>query len=81
MVQLGCALDMMLLWTSAILSLEPMVLSQGLGSTGAPKMTRCTLNVQISLIVASIFHILAIYGPIGYCFGQDALVGDDYQYV
>ena len=51
------------------------------GPQGPCKITKCTLNVQISLIVASIFHILAIYGPIGYCFGQDALVGDDYQYV
>ena len=45
------------------------------GVTGAPKMSQCTLNVQISLILASIFHILAVYGPIGFCFGYDALVG------
>jgi hypothetical protein len=49
--------------------------SIGLVSTEAPKMTQCTLNMQISVIVASIFHILAVYGPIGFCFGYDALVG------
>ena len=75
MVQLGCALDMMLLWVSAILSLELMALSLGLGSTGAPKMTQCTLNVQISLIIASIFYFSAVYGPIELCFGYDALIG------
>ena len=52
-----------------------MALSLGLGSTGTPKMTHCTLNGQISLIVASIFHISAVYGPIRFCFGYDALVG------
>ena len=46
-----------------------------MGSIGAPKMTQCTLNAQISLIVASIFHISAVFGPIGFCFEHDALVG------
>ena len=72
---------MTLLCVFATIALELMAISLGLGASGAPEMTQCTLNVQISLIVASIFHILAIYGPIGYCFGQDALVGDNYQYV
>ena len=75
MVQLGCALDMMLLWVSAIISLELIALSLGLESIGAPKMTQCTLNRQISLIVASIFHISAVFGLIGFCFEHDALVG------
>ena len=52
----------------AILSLELMVVSLGLGSTGAPKLTQYTLNVQISLIVASIFYFSAVYGPIELCF-------------
>ena len=79
MVQLGCALDMMLLWVSAILSLELMALSLGLGSRGAPKMTQCTLNVEISLIVASIFYFSAVYDPIELCFGYDALIGFCYH--
>ena len=66
---------MMLLWVSAILSLELIALSLGLGSTRAPKMNQCTLNVQISMSVASIFHISADYGPIGFCFRHDALEG------
>ena len=65
----------MLLWASAIISLELIALSLGLGSTGAPKMTQCTLNVQISLIIASIFYFSAVYGPIELCFGYDALIG------
>ena len=60
---------------SAILSLELMPLSLGLGSTGAPKMTQCTLDVQISLIVTSISYISAVYGPIELCFGYNALIG------
>ena len=55
MVLLGCALYMMLLWVSAIIYLEFMALSLGLGAPGAPKTTICPLNTQISLIVASIF--------------------------
>ena len=46
-----------------------------LGSTGAPKMILRTLDVQISLIVAPIFHSLAVYGPLSFCFRNDALVG------
>ena len=38
-------------------------------------MTPYPLNVQISLIVATIFDISAVYGPIRLCFGYDALVG------
>ena len=66
---------MMLLCVFAIITLELMAISLGLGASGAPKMTPCPLNVQISLIVASIFHIPAVYGPIGLCFGYDAPVG------
>ena len=55
MVVLGCALDMMLLRVSAIIYLELMTLSLDLGAPGAPKTTIYPLNMQISLIVASIF--------------------------
>ena len=55
MVELGCALDMVLLWVSAIIYLELIVLSLGFGVPGAPKITKCPLNMQISLNVASIF--------------------------
>ena len=63
----------------AIIALELMAISLGLGASGAPEMTPCPLNVQISLIVASIFHISAVYGPIGLCFGYDAPVGFCYH--
>ena len=75
MVLLGCALDMMLLWVSAIISLKPIALSLGLGAPRAPKMTPCPLNVRISLIVASILQISAVYVLIGLGFGYDAPVG------
>ena len=65
---------MVLLWVSAIIYLKLMALSLGLGYKGAPKMTQCALNVQISLIVASIFHISAVYGPIELWFAYDALM-------
>ena len=55
MVVLGCALDMVFLWVSANIYLELMALSLGLGAPGAPKMTKCPLNMQISLIVATMF--------------------------
>ena len=38
-------------------------------------MTPYPLNVRISLTVATIFHISAVYGPIRLCFGYDAFVG------
>ena len=57
MVQFRCALNMMLLFVFAIIALELMAISLDLGAPGARKMTPCPLNVQISLIVASIFHI------------------------
>ena len=75
MVQLGCAMDMMLLWVSSIISLELMAFLLSLGSTGAPKMILRTLDVEISLIVAPIFHSLAVYGPFWFFFRNDALVG------
>ena len=79
MVQFRCALNMMLLCVFAIIALELMAISLGLGASGAPEMTPCPLNVQISPIVASIFHISAVYGPIGLCFGYDAPVGFCYH--
>jgi hypothetical protein len=69
---MSCALDMMLLLVSAIKYLKFMALSLGLGVLGTPKMSLCPLNVRISLIVASIFYISAVYGPIGLFFGYDA---------
>ena len=75
MIQFCCALNMMLLCVSAIIALELMVLTLGLGASGAPKMTTYPLNVQMSLIVASIFYISAVYSPNWFCFGYDALVG------
>ena len=74
MVQFRCALNMMLLFVFAIIALELMAISLGLGASGAPEMTPCPLNVQISLIVALIFYISAVYGPIGLCFEYDAPV-------
>ena len=73
MLQLGCAFNKMLLCVSAILALEFMTLSLGLGAPRPPKMAPCLPNVQISLIVTSIFHISAVYGPIGLWFRCDAL--------
>ena len=55
MVLLGCALDMMPLRVYATTYLELMAPSLDLGAPGAPKTTICPLNMQISLIVASIF--------------------------
>ena len=75
MVQFRCAPNIMLLCVFAIIALELMAISLGLGASGAPEMTPCPLNVQISLIVASIFHISAVNGPIGLCLGYDASVG------
>ena len=72
---IGCAMDMMLLWVSSIISLELMAFLLSLGSTGAPKMILRTLDVEISLIVAPIFHSLAVYGPFWFFFRNDALVG------
>ena len=72
MVLLGLALDMLLFWVVAIITLDLMTLSIGLGASVAPKRTPCPLNVQITLIVVSISQI---YGFIGLCFGYDASVG------
>ena len=77
---IGCAMDMMLLWVSSIISLELMAFLLSLGSTGAPKMILRTLDVEISLIVAPIFHSLAVYGPFWFCFRNDTLVGLCYNF-
>ena len=52
-----------------------MALSLGLEASGALKMTQSLLNVRISLILALIFHISDVSGPIGLCFGFDAPMG------
>ena len=66
MVQLGCALDTILLCVSAIISLELMAQLLGLGANGALKTIPCPLHVQIFLIVASIFYISAFYVLFGF---------------
>ena len=76
--QFCCALNMMLLCVSAIIALELMALLLSLGAL-APKITPCHLNVLTSLIVASLFHIFAVYGSIGLCFGYDSSVGSCYH--
>ena len=75
MVPLSCALDMMLLWISATISLGLMALSLSLGAPGAPKIPLSPPNVWISSILTLVFDISAVYGPIGLCFGYDAPVG------
>ena len=57
MVQLGCALDTILLCVSAIISLEPMARLLGLGAHKTYKTILCPPDVQIFLIVDSIFYI------------------------
>ena len=79
MVQLGCALDSILLCVSAIISLELMARLLALEANGAHKTIPCPLHVQIFLIVASFFYISAVYGPIGLCFGYDVPVGLHYH--
>ena len=75
MVQLGCALDTILLCVFAIISLEVMARLLALEANGDYKTIPCPLHVQIFLIVASIFYISAVYGPIGLWFEYDAVVG------
>ena len=70
---------MTLLCVFATIAPEPLAISLGLGASAAPEMTPYPLNVQISPIVASIFHISAVYGPIGLCFGYDAPIGHFYH--
>ena len=60
MVQFRCALNMTLLCVFATIALELMAISLGLRASVAPEITSCPLNVQISLIVTSLFHISAI---------------------
>ena len=50
MVQLSCALDMILQWVSAVISLGLTTLSLGLGALGALKITICPPNVRITLV-------------------------------
>ena len=75
MVQFRCPLNMTLLCVFATIALELMAISLGLEASGAPEITPYPLNVQISAIVASIFHISAVYSPIGLCFGYNGPVG------
>ena len=78
MFLLGSALDMMLPKVTDTKNLGLMAVLLGLGALGSPKMLLGCPNTQISLILASIFNISAIYSPIGLCFGYGALV--DYYY-
>ena len=79
MVLLSCALDMILLWVSAIISLGLMTPSLGLGAPGAPKIIICPQNVRITLILTLIFDISVVYGPIELCFGYDTPGGLSYH--
>ena len=55
--------------------LRLMTLSLGLGTPGAPKINICPQNMQIASILAIIFDISVVYGPIELCFGHDTPVG------
>ena len=71
MVLLSCTLDMMLLWISAIISLELMVLSLALRVPLEP------FNVPVTLIVDSILDlaiILDIYAASRFYFEYDVAV-------
>ena len=72
MVQLSCALDMILLGVSPIISLGLTTLSLGLGALGAPKITP---KVRITSVVTLIFDISVVYGPNELCFGYGTPVG------
>ena len=76
MVLLSCALDMMLLWVSTIISLELMVLSFGLRVPLEP------FNDPVTPKVDSIFDlaiILDIYAVSRFYFEYDVAVGLFYQ--
>ena len=75
MVLCSCAMEMIPLWVSAIISLGLMTLSLGLGAPGALKITICPPNVRLTSILTLIFDISVVYGPIELCFGYDTPVG------
>ena len=72
MVLLSCALDMMLLWVSTIISLELMVLSFGLRVPLEPFNDPVTLKVDSILDLAIIFYI---YTVSRFYFEYDVAVG------
>ena len=75
MVVLGCALDMVLLWVSAIVYLEHMALSLGLGGPRGPQNDYVHLKPRYIAFLASNLDISAVYSGIRLCFGYGALVG------
>ena len=62
-------------WVSAIVHLEHMALSIGLGGPRGPQNDYVHLKPRYIAFLASNFDISAGYGPIGLCFGYDAPVG------
>ena len=66
---------MVLLWVSAIIYLEHMALSLGLGGPRGPKNDYVHLNSRYIAFLASNFDISAVYGCIRFCFGYGAPVG------
>ena len=76
MVLLSCALDMMLLWVSTIISLELMVLSFGLRVPLEPFNDLVTVKVDSILDLAIILDIFALHRLY---FEYDVAVGLFYQ--
>ena len=76
MVLLSCALDTMLLWVSAIISLKLMVLPLGLRVPLEPFNDPFTLKVNSNLDLAI---ILDIYAASRFYFEYDVAVGLFYQ--
>ena len=64
MVQLSCALDMILLWVSAIISLGFTTPSLDLGVPRAPEITISPPKLGITSVLNLIFDISVVYGPI-----------------
>ena len=61
MVQMSCALDMILLWVSAIISLGLMVESLVLGVSWNLQNDPLTNILTVSLILATILDIYPVY--------------------
>ena len=69
MVILGYALDIVLLWVSAIICLELMALLLGLGVPGGPSNDYVCFKLRHIAFLASNFDISTVFGRIGLCFG------------
>ena len=73
MVQFRCVLNMTLLCVFATIALELMAISLGLGASGAPEMTPCPLNVQISDCSFNISYLSSLLSNLA-CFEYGAPV-------